>query len=215
MQTGMRGKKGFMAVKLNISKAYDRVDWRFLEAIMRRMGFETKWISLIMMCITSVKYSILVNGTPCGSISLTRGIRQGDPISPYLFLINVEALSSLLTQASVDGRLTGVPTSKRGPQVSHLLFADDSLLFCRANMTQWSNLAEVLQVYENASGQKMNQNKTVIFFSKNTFMADKIQILEVTGIPATQRYETYLELPALVGKSRTAAFRSIIERVWK
>jgi hypothetical protein len=75
MNTGMKGKKGYMAIKLDISKAYDRVEWLFLEEVMRQMGFGERWISLIMMCVTTVQYSILVNGSPCGLINPTRGIR--------------------------------------------------------------------------------------------------------------------------------------------
>jgi hypothetical protein len=215
MHTGMRGKKGFMAVKLDMSKAYDRVEWRFLEAVMKRMGFDSKWIKLIMMCVTSTQFAVLVNGNPCGKFFPSRGIRQGDPISPYLFILCAEALSSLLSQATQEGLLTGVPSSKRGPRISHLFFADDSLLFCRASMTQWTNLINILNVYEEASGQQMNQSKTSIFFSRNTLAIEKEEILAIAGVPATQRYDKYLGLPTLVGKSRTTAFKNIIERVWK
>ncbi|XP_059450901.1 uncharacterized protein LOC132181678 [Corylus avellana] len=204
-----------MAVKLDMSKAYDRVEWRFLAAAMKGMGFDERWIRLIMMCVTSTKYAILVNGSPWGNIIPSRGLRQGDPISPYLFLICAEALSAMLTNAHYDRRLSGVPTSRRGPLISHLFFADDSLLFCRSTQSQWQAMTEILKIYEGASGQKMNENKTSIFFSKNTPFGDRRQILELAGIPSTQRYEKYLRLPTLVGKSRTAAFRSIIERIWK
>jgi ribonuclease HI len=182
---------------------------------MVQMGFDARWIRLIMMCVSSAKYSVLVNGAPCGHILPSRGIRQGDPISPYLFLICAEALSSMLTRANNDGSLSGIPTSKRGPHISHLFFADDSLLFCRANILQWNNLADILKKYEVASGQKMNNDKTSVFFSKNTSLEERSRILELAAIPNTQRYDTYLGLPALVGKSRTTAFRSIIERVRK
>jgi hypothetical protein len=121
---------------------------------MAQMSFDGRWISLIMMCVKTVRYSILVNGTPCGLITPSKGIRQGDPISPYLFLICAEALSAMLTQANMDGRLNGVPTSKRGPILSQLFFADDSLLFCRANLCQWNHLTSILQMYEEASRQK-------------------------------------------------------------
>jgi hypothetical protein len=87
-----------------------------------------------MMCVKTVQYSILVNGGPCGKIQPSRGLRQGDPISPYLFLFCVEVLSNMLTQANIDGRLSRVPTSKFGPHVSHLFFVNDSLLFCRTSI---------------------------------------------------------------------------------
>ena len=213
MQTGMRGKKAFMAVKLDMSKAYDRVEWRFLEAVMRKMGFNERWIHLVMMCVSSAHYAILVNGEPRGHIFPTRGIRQGDPISPYLFLLCAEALSAMMTNANREGLLIGVSTSCGGPKISHLFFADDSLLFCRANLAQWSNMTVILKNYEEASGQKMNTNKTAIFFSKNTPKLIKETILEFAGIPESNSYDKYLGLPALVGRSHTQAFKSIIERV--
>ena len=91
----------------------------------------------------------------------------------------------MLTQANREGSLTGVPISKRGPRVSHLFFADDSLLFCRSNLPQWNSLTTLLRKYEESSGQRLNNNKTAIFCSKNTSLVDKEKIVEIIGIPNT------------------------------
>lgn len=139
-----------MAVKLDMSKAYDRVEWKFLEAI--TMGFTEQWIRLIMTCVSTISYSVLVNGVPYGQIHPSRGLRQGDPLSPHLFLLVAEGLSSLIVREEQGGKLTGVPVSAGGVRLSHLLFVDDSLLFCRVNLEEWSNLQNLLKVYERASG---------------------------------------------------------------
>jgi hypothetical protein len=141
-----------MGIKLDMSKAYDRVEWEFLEAVMSKMGFSERWISLIMACVRTVSYSILVNGQVVGYIILNRGIRQGNPLSPYLFLLCAEALSSMLSKAKRTWIITRVPTSKKGPKLSHLFFADDSLLFCKANSVEWRRLTKFLEAYEIALG---------------------------------------------------------------
>jgi hypothetical protein len=136
----------------------------FLEAIMSHLGFADRWIRLILMCVKSTTYTILVNGTSTGQIFPTRGIRQADPISPYLFLLCPEALSSLLTKAKNTNVLPEVLTSKKGPRLSHIFFADDSLLFCKTSALHWDHMMEILSSYEIASGQRLNQAKTSIFF---------------------------------------------------
>jgi hypothetical protein len=136
MHSRMWSKVGFMGIKLDMSKAYDRVEWGFLEAVMTKLGFASRWIKLVLECISTVRYSIVVNGSPVGNIIPTRGLRQGDPLSPYLFILCAEALSCMITHAEITGVLTGVPTSPKGPRLSHLLFADNSLLFSKANSVE-------------------------------------------------------------------------------
>uniref|UniRef100_A0A2N9I5I3 Reverse transcriptase domain-containing protein n=1 Tax=Fagus sylvatica TaxID=28930 RepID=A0A2N9I5I3_FAGSY len=141
-----KGKKGEMALKLDMSKAYDRVEWDFLEAIMRKLGFDDQWVSVIMSCVRTVQYSVLLDGVPKGYIIPSRGIRQGDPLSPYLFLLCAEGLSALLRQASISGRLRGIQTSHGGPWVSHLFFADDSLFFSHATIADSERFMDILNL---------------------------------------------------------------------
>jgi hypothetical protein len=188
---------------------------RFLEAAMLRLSFDARWVYLIMACIRSVSYSVVVNGNPVGLFSPSRGIRQGDPISPYLFLICAEVFSSLLLKAEKRGVITGVPTSPRGPSLNHLFFADDSLLFCKANSVEWRRLLKILEIYEAGSGQKLNLSKTSIFFffSRNTPLERKQEILQQSGLVESTRIESYLGLPTFIGKSKHLAFQDIVERV--
>jgi hypothetical protein len=215
MHTRRRGKIGYMAIKLDMSKAYDRVEWIFLKAIMLKMGFADRWVDRIMQCVSTVSYSVLVNGSPFGQIIPTRGIRQGDPLSPYLFLLCAEGLSALVQQAECGGLVSGVPISKRGVNISHLLFADDSLVFCKATAREWGNVLQLLKKYEMASGQKLNSHKTSIFYSGNTGEDFKAFINESLGSTVNQNFDRYLGLPALMGRSKVRTFASIKGRVQK
>jgi hypothetical protein len=120
----------------------------------------------------------------------------------------------MLNKAESLGVITGVPSSKKGPRLSHLFFADDSLLFCKANSVEWRRITNILEKYEEASGQKLNKDKTSIFFSRNTSPEKKEEISRLSGLSATQCYEKYLGLPTMVGRSRYQAFKSIKDRVW-
>ena len=115
-----------------MSKAYDRVQWTFLRDVMCRMGFDMSWVKLIMQCISTIKYQIKVNQDTAGMVIPQRALRQGDPLSPYLFLICAEGFASMLHEAEMRGLLTGIKICRKAPRVSHLIFADDSLLIMEA-----------------------------------------------------------------------------------
>ena len=101
------GKRGLCAIKLDMHKAYDRVEWNFPKKIMLKMGFNRRWVQLIMACVSSVKYNVRFNSMETGVFTPTRGLRQGDPLSLYLFLFVAEGLSSLLKGAKTKGRYRG------------------------------------------------------------------------------------------------------------
>ena len=207
------GNTSFMAMKLDMSKAYDRVEWNFLCRLMAKMGFDDRWIQLIYGCISSVSYSILVNGEPHGDIKPTRGLRQGNPLSPYLFLLVSEGLNGLIQQAVGVGDIKGFSLYRNGPRISHLFFADDTLLFCRAELREVQSVQNILRKYELALGQKINQGKTTLFFGQSVSLVLKNAIKNLLGVPEIREYERYLGLPAVVGKNRRASLNYIKERV--
>ena len=131
------------------------------------------------MCTAS--YSVLINGEPRGYITPSQGIRQGDPLSPYLFLLCVEGLSSLIRHAVASQNLHGILSCTNGVCISHLLFADDSFIFCQATEGECQHLLELLSQYEQASGQAINRQKTTLFFSRNTKMEVKVAIQGMMG----------------------------------
>ena len=204
----------FIALKLDMSKAYDRVEWCFLEKIVLKMGFKESWVAMIMECITTVTYSILVNGEPKGLITPTRGLRQGDPLSPYLFLFCVEGLNAILNQASENGDIHGFSICRNGPKLTHLFFADDCLLFCRFTLEECEKIQQILAYYEEATGQVVNKDKTTLFFSKNTSEQSQEAIKNSLNVNAIQHYEKYLGLPSFIGRSKKVSFTQIKERIW-
>ena len=167
-----------------------------------------------MECVKSVSYSILVNGEPKGHIVPTRGIRQGDPLSPYLFLICSKGLNGLIEHAVENKHIEGVSLCRNGPKISHIFFADDSLLFCRVRVGDVKKIQEILGKYERASGQKINSDKTTLFFSNNTSNATKEEIKNLLGVAEIKEYERYFGLPTVVGRKKKASLNFIKNRVW-
>ncbi|XP_073046024.1 uncharacterized protein [Primulina eburnea] len=128
------GHKRYGALKLDMSKAYDRVEWDFLQQMMIRLGFEHNWVERIMNCVKYVSYYFRINQEVAGPIKPTSRLRQGDPLSPYLFVLCAHGLSSLLNAYERRDLVPGVKIAHNSPSVSHLFFADDSLVFFKETM---------------------------------------------------------------------------------
>jgi len=200
---------------LDISKAFNSVSWSYLEAILTKMGFCTEWISWMMTCITSVEYHVFFNGDRIGPINPQRGLRQGCPLSPYLYILCVEGLSSIIKNYELRGKLHGTRICRSAPPVSHLLFADDNLLFCKATTSEDQNLKEILSHCELASWQDINYSKSDIAFITNTPSYVISAISSSLGVSNTIGSGKYLGLPSMVGRSKKAIFSYLKDRIWK
>ena len=215
IQNHKKGKTSFMTLKLDMSKAYDKVEWSYMEKVLIKMGFHDRWVKLMMVCITTAFYSILIDGEPHGHITPTRGLRQGDPQSPYLFLMCTEGLHGLINKAATNGVIQGVSFCQNGPKLTCLLFADDSLILCRAKEGECQSLLDILAKYEKASRQQINRSKTTLFFSKSTTKDTQSVIKDMLGVTVVQQYEKYIGLPFLVGHNKKESFAHIKQQVWK
>uniref|UniRef100_A0A803Q2A7 Reverse transcriptase domain-containing protein n=1 Tax=Cannabis sativa TaxID=3483 RepID=A0A803Q2A7_CANSA len=181
-----------------MSKAYDRVQWGFRHAMLK--NFSEHRIQLVMCCVRSVSYNILLGGKEMGLIMPRRGLRQGDPLSPYLFLLCAEGLSALISDYERRGKIKGCKVARGALVISHIFFVDDSYLYCRATEEEGQNVMELLQCFQIASGQQVNLNKSSVFFSANT------------GVDVRTRIWSTLRVQeAELGSNSSFVWRSIFE----
>ncbi|XP_057428472.1 uncharacterized protein LOC130721892 [Lotus japonicus] len=198
MKKRINGRNGTMALKLDMSKAYDRIEWSFLSSVLSSMGFPQNWVDLIMHCVSTVSFSIMLNGNPQPRFVPNRGLRQGDPLSPYLFILCGEVFSALINRAVVSQNLTGIKVARSAPVISHLLFADDSVLFGRADMREAECLKEILTTYERVSGQVVNLDKSMLSVSRNVQQTRFDELKQLLGVKVVESFDRYLGLPTLI-----------------
>ncbi|CAM8905994.1 unnamed protein product [Rhodiola kirilowii] len=208
-------KKFYASLKVDMSKAYDRVEWPFLEKLLGKLGFADKLVARIMVCVVSVSYQIKVNDRVSSVIKPGRGLRQGDPLSPYLFLFCTEVLNAKMCRAVARNRLSGIQICRGAPTITHLFFADDSIFFIKATGAEARSLKETLNQYETISGQRINFEKSEICFSRNTPSDVRMEICNIFRVPQVPCHSKYLGLPLVVGQRKTETFRCILEKIWR
>ncbi|XP_050211430.1 uncharacterized protein LOC126661619 [Mercurialis annua] len=207
------GHQTQFALKLDISKAYDRLEWKFLCQMLKAWGFNQIFINWVMECVTSVSYSVLINGESCDFFRPSRGLRQGDPLSPLLFVLCSEGLGFKIKQAVARNVIKGIKIAKECPVISHLFFADDSIIFSQATHQDVTGLISVIEDYGRASGQLINFSKSAIFFSQNTDLNTRRTLANLLKVQNIGSESSYLGLPPFILRSKKTSFKDIIDKI--
>lgn len=166
---------------VDLEKAYDRLRWDFIEDTLGGVGFDEHFIHIIMKCISLAKMKIMWNGSLSEEFNMERGIRQGDSLSPYIFVLCMERLSHIINDSIESKHWRPIKVSRGGPQISHLFFADDLLLFVEASCNQMRVINDCLANFWKYSGAKVSVEKTRLFCSKNMNHMVKQDISSVSG----------------------------------
>lgn len=192
----MKGGDAGVLCKLDIQKAYDHVNWSYLLKILKQMGFGNKWLKWIEVCIKTVRFSVLVNEEPVGFFASERGLRQGDPLSPFLFVLAMEGFNNMMRLATQNRWIKGFHIGDRtgvGKEISHLLYADDTIILCDPEADQLSYIRLILGLFEAVSGLRVNWGKSSLIPVKDVPQIQRLA--SILGCKVESLPTTYLGMP--------------------
>lgn len=197
-------------LKVDLRKAFDSVKWDFLSHILEAADFPPIFSNWIMQCLTTTSFSINVNGELCGYFKGNKGLRQGDPLSPPLFLLAMEIFANILSSKYADGAIGYHPLG-RNPQISHLAFADDVMLFFDGKVSSLQAITSTLDRFQALSGLSMNKEKTSLFYAGlNQIEAASLSQL---GFNLGSLPIRYLGLPLLHRKLRKSDYSPLLDKI--
>ncbi|XP_075099497.1 uncharacterized protein LOC142176265 [Nicotiana tabacum] len=199
-------------LKLDMTKAYDRISWLFLTKVLRKMGFTERLIGIVFGLVSNNWYSILINGQAHGFFKSSRGIKQGDPVSPTLFILAAEALSRGLNALHTNLYFCGFGMPKWIPKINHLAYADDMIIFSSSDETSLMLIMQVLKAYENASGQLVNKTKSAVYLHHLTDMEVVGKVERITGIHRNDFPIIYLGCPIFYARRKLEFYQPLITK---
>ncbi|XP_057790741.1 uncharacterized protein LOC131007841 [Salvia miltiorrhiza] len=202
-----------MACKIDIKKAFDTLRWDFLLSVLKVSGYDGTFIRWIEIILHSARLSILYNGRLHGYFSCSRGVRQGDPLSPILFGIAEDFLSVLFKNCVTSSHLSPMVMSRENPFPTHLFYADDILVFCKASVRNAETIKHILEFYGSLSGQICSSQKSYIYFLNRVTTPLRRAIGHIINFPIGNFPFIYLGVPLFVGKVRASYLRSIHDRI--
>ena len=208
-----QGTTHLAALKLDMNKAYDRVNWNFLLKVLKAYSFPVLWLKLIWECISTPSYRLIINGATTAPVFLTCGLRQGDPLSPYLFLFCMDILSRMTTLATDIRQFKGIKIGKRGPQLSHLFFADDSMFLFQASNEACVVVNNIIQRLCRISGQILSFQKSFVKFSPNISEAKRSDYKSILGLESKSTLGSYLGVPIDFQGSKVQHFTHLLDKV--
>ncbi|KAK9927793.1 hypothetical protein M0R45_024959 [Rubus argutus] len=201
-------------LKVDFEKAYDHIEWTFLDHVLEQKGFGQRWRKWIGGCLQSANFSIMINGRPRGKFSASRGLRQGDPLSPFLFTLVVDVLSRLLEKAKETKIIEGLVVGRERVEVSHLQFADDTIFLASGCEQSWCNLLSIIECFGSMSGMKINKAKCSLV-GINVEAGKVERLANLWGCTVGSWPMKYLGLP-LGGNPRASTFwNPVVEKVEK
>ncbi|XP_073051343.1 uncharacterized protein [Primulina eburnea] len=205
---------GNVILKLDMAKAYDRVQWSFLLDVLRHYGFSEQVVSMISACISHCHFSVNINGSLTGFFGSTRGLRQGDPLSPLLFILGAEYLSRGLDRLYRQYPAIRYRSGCDLP-LSHLAYADDIIIFATGGTREMKSLMDLLHHYENCSGQLVNAFKSVIILPPRCSGRTRSRLLRITGFGEGHLPIKYLGVPLFRGNRVCSLFDPLVQMVSK